>query len=122
MIIIPLAMLALTACKSEAQKTADEVKSAVTADFKDPASSQFRNLKVKLASLCGEVNSKNSYGAYTGFKRFHGSGPGGIISEWKIEEGTAIDQSESGKKFWADQADDFDREYRDCQATGETVT
>lgn len=40
--------------------------------LKDPSSAQFRNLKKdKLTgSICGEVNAKNSYGAYTGFKVF----------------------------------------------------
>ena len=34
--------------------------------LKDPISAQIRNHK----GYCGEVNSKNSFGAYTGFKRF----------------------------------------------------
>lgn len=33
---------------------------------KDPSSVQFRNQR----GSCGEVNSKNSYGAYTGFQRY----------------------------------------------------
>lgn len=43
----------------------------ITKDFKDPVSAQFRNEVLKQSDwLCGEINSKNSYGAYTGFKRF----------------------------------------------------
>lgn len=34
--------------------------------LKDPASAEFRNQH----GLCGEVNSKNSFGGYVGFKRF----------------------------------------------------
>lgn len=37
--------------------------------LKDPDSAKFRNLK----GLCGEVNSKNSFGGYTGYKRYIGT-------------------------------------------------
>lgn len=38
----------------------------VSADLKDPQSAEFRNQK----GFCGEVNSKNSFGGYTGFQSF----------------------------------------------------
>jgi len=43
--------------------------------MKDPSSTQFKNLReikntLNTPSLCGEVNSKNSYGGYVGFKPF----------------------------------------------------
>lgn len=38
----------------------------VTAGLKDPDSADFRNQ----SGMCGEVNSKNSFGAYTGFQGF----------------------------------------------------
>lgn len=42
--------------------------------LKDPDSAKFRNVAIKryegLRIVCGEVNAKNSYGAYTGFKKF----------------------------------------------------
>lgn len=50
-----------------------EAKTNVTANFKDPSSAQFRNLylsKKTFPTLCGEVNAKNSYGAYVGFRGF----------------------------------------------------
>lgn len=47
-----------------------ELREAVSASFKDPLSSQYRNEIFKDGVLCGEVNSKNSYAAYVGFKRF----------------------------------------------------
>lgn len=52
------------------------VKQSVTYDMKDPSSADYRNIKVfnntevRKALVCGEVNSKNSFGAYVGFKRF----------------------------------------------------
>lgn len=52
-----------------------EVGKKVVANLmKDPSSVQFRNMKVVTRSkgtvVCGEVNGKNSYGAYVGFKKF----------------------------------------------------
>lgn len=39
--------------------------------MKDPAATQFRQDRLTPDGwLCGEFNSKNEYGAYTGFKRF----------------------------------------------------
>lgn len=70
--------LSLGGCgKSEADKAKDaaemqEIKvnrmarEFVSSHLKDPSSAQFRNQ----IGFCGEVNSKNSFGAYTGFKRF----------------------------------------------------
>ncbi|GEM_PF-2308167 len=44
---------------------------AVASVFKDPDSTRFRNEKMPNPTLlCGEVNSKNGYGAYGGYKRF----------------------------------------------------
>lgn len=43
-----------------------ETISAVKKSLKDPNSAQFQNVK----GYCGEVNAKNSYGGYTGYKRF----------------------------------------------------
>jgi len=63
-----------------ARTDADEVralKAVITHDFKDPDAAKWRNLKFaraagkdRLVILCGEVNGKNSYGAYVGFRRF----------------------------------------------------
>ena len=51
------------------------VKSSVTANFKDPDSAKFRNVKVLVdgdsRTVCGEVNAKNSYGAYVGYTKFY---------------------------------------------------
>lgn len=43
-----------------------KAKELVTARLKDPESAQFRSQ----TGICGEVNAKNSFGGYTGFKRF----------------------------------------------------
>jgi hypothetical protein len=49
-----------------------EIFELVTDDFRDPLSSQFRRLQHgdKRNVYCGEVNTRNLYGAYVGFKPF----------------------------------------------------
>lgn len=76
---------------------AAKAKQALTKDLKDPDSAKFRNTYVyrdgdgKKLALCGEINAKNSYGAYVGFRKFHvthsgnptiqedGDSPGGLF-------------------------------------------
>ena len=57
-------LLAATAVSSFAeQRVADELK--------DPSSAQFRKVKhFPNGNSCGEVNAKNSYGGYVGFKSY----------------------------------------------------
>lgn len=47
-----------------------ELKKAASSYMKDPESAQFRNIFMYKDRLCGEINAKNSFGAYTGFTRF----------------------------------------------------
>lgn len=52
-----------------------EARANLVRDFKDPPAAVFRDERISTRSLgmpvlCGEVNGKNSYGAYTGYKRF----------------------------------------------------
>lgn len=54
----------------------------VSAELKDPASAQFRNVSVnrRTKTICGEVNAKNEYGGYVGFRWFaRTEGVGGMI-------------------------------------------
>lgn len=57
----------------------DKGKEAVSFKLKDSDSAKFRNVYFHRGSdnipmTCGEVNSKNSYGAYIGFQRFISAG------------------------------------------------
>lgn len=48
-------------------------KEAAVYEFKDPSSVQWKNLFISekyFTALCGELNAKNSYGGYIGFRRF----------------------------------------------------
>ncbi len=76
-LVIPLV---LAGCKPGEEKAIYLAKSEVAANLKDPASAQFRNVKVSkmtdaedghvIAVVCGEINGKNGFGAYAGFHPF----------------------------------------------------
>ena len=61
--------VAATAASGDAQLIA-KAKDTATRDFMDPDSAKFRKLSVVRGSVCGEVNSKNGFGGYVGYKRF----------------------------------------------------
>lgn len=45
----------------------------VASQLIDPSSAQFRGVrKGRMIGYCGEINGKNRFGAYVGFKRFYG--------------------------------------------------
>lgn len=52
----------------------EDAKTVLASDLKDPAAAQFRGLFIGgfngVQALCGEVNGKNAYGAYVGYRRF----------------------------------------------------
>lgn len=75
--LLPVFLLLAACGQSEADKASSKAEMAeirsqrvarefVSGVLKDPESAEFRNQK----GLCGEVNSKNSFGGYVGFKRF----------------------------------------------------
>lgn len=71
----------------------------VTHDLKDPSSAQFRGMrsgrpaKGNAVSWCGEVNAKNSYGAYVGFKKFwFASTPSGETSAAIVDPGQLFNE------------------------------
>ncbi|MFN6848872.1 hypothetical protein ACK4Q7_06070 [Proteus mirabilis] len=48
-----------------------QAESLVKQTLKDPSSADFRNSrKLNNGAVCGQVNAKNSFGAYTGFRNF----------------------------------------------------
>ena len=58
------------------ERLINEAKAAISHDLKDPSSAQFRNIwiayeaEIDKSTVCGEVNAKNSFGAYVGFAQF----------------------------------------------------
>lgn len=52
--------------KEQKKVVEQKTQQVIRESLKDPDSAKFRNIY----EVCGEVNAKNSYGAYTGFKKF----------------------------------------------------
>jgi hypothetical protein len=83
--------------------TASDIKTiegSVAYRMKDPSSTQFRNVvAVQKAdgsvAVCGEVNSKNSFGAYNGFSPFSGYLKNGRL------EGTSVAYDQSSANLIA---------------------
>jgi hypothetical protein len=51
-----------------------KAKANITSSMRDPSSVQWKGLFISKSgaqSLCGEINGKNAYGAYVGFRRFY---------------------------------------------------
>lgn len=76
-----------SATKSDDDPLADETKQglwivksrdAIKSRLRDPSSADFRNVRFysggPVPVVCGEVDSKNGFGGYTGFQRFIASG------------------------------------------------
>lgn len=90
-LVLPAIAISATAQRppspSEIARAVKNGKAVVVEHLKDPGSARFRNLFVAseqatdtdgkdlgpILMLCGEVNAKNSYGGYEGFKRFGAS-------------------------------------------------
>ncbi len=61
---------------------------AVKARLKDPDSATFRGQVIGRSGIpCGEVNSKNSFGGYSGFTRYAASGGGTVFFEEDLTRG-----------------------------------
>lgn len=84
-VLVVAACLALAGCKD---KLVETVKEQAASQLRDPSSAQFRNVRRNQVFVCGEINGKNGFGAYSGFTRFYGT------------DGTVtIDPGEGGPTF-----------------------
>lgn len=67
------------------QAAIDSTKRALAYNLKDPDSAKFRNVRAGLRGkdymVCGEINGKNSYGAYSGYQPFMVWGANKIIPD-----------------------------------------
>ena len=68
------------------------VQGFVKANLKDPDSAEFRNQR----GMCGEVNAKNSFGGYNGFKRFMAAS-----EELVVIEGDGLMEPSEFEKAWS---------------------
>ncbi len=70
-ITLVLVLACLTGCDSERVSVA---KAAVRDQMRDPGAVEFRNVRDTGEVICGEVNAKNGFGAYVGFRPFYATG------------------------------------------------
>lgn len=69
--VVVALVLAGGALKYSGWKDAEKKRAHAVQHMRDPESVQFRNERMTGDGwLCGEMNGKNDYGAYTGFTRF----------------------------------------------------
>lgn len=81
----------MTAAEKKAQQekwfgaeTIVAAERAVRRELKDPDAAQFRDMRANYTEefgvvACGQVNAKNDFGGYTGFRRFVSSGKSVIL-------------------------------------------
>lgn len=61
----------LSACSSRESAAIERVESEIAQRMLDPSSAQFKDVRLKRPGLvCGEVNGRNRFGGFTGFKVF----------------------------------------------------
>ena len=93
------------------QQVVEKGKKAIADTLKDPASAQFRNVRLVQyldgVVICGEINGKNSYGGYVGFRDFVGETNSGTMrrndkakyADITAAANTGIDTACSGKPY-----------------------
>ncbi|NJC06540.1 hypothetical protein GGQ97_002333 [Sphingomonas kaistensis] len=68
-ILICVAALVLAGCKPSLE---EQARAGLRSKLKDAETAQFIELrKDSLGRICGQVNSKNSFGAYAGYSHFY---------------------------------------------------
>ena len=75
-----IAIVALAGCKPSADKAVELARKEIAADTRDPDSSKFRYVRfiqkeeardgTVAGYVCGQINGKNAFGAYSGFTPF----------------------------------------------------
>jgi hypothetical protein len=66
--VVALAGMVLAGC---GESDIDRARKLISAQLKDPSSAQYRNEWSKDGGwVCGEVNAKNSFGGYIGFRHY----------------------------------------------------
>jgi len=69
MSVILAAMVCISALTTHNIHKSRDLTLAV-GELKDPDSVSFRNVHSNSGGTCGELNAKNSFGAYTGYQKF----------------------------------------------------
>jgi hypothetical protein len=108
-------------CTSKEQAAPDRLKVAVAATLKDPGSAQFSNLRLDGTILCGEVNGRNSFGAYTGADKFTATDSFVHLRNDFVERDFAL-QGTPANDVWKNGTAGFDKFWSDCQSAGVPVS
>lgn len=87
---IALLFVLLCGCSPNQSSALQSAQARVKSELKDPESAQFQNLEEYGSIVCGEVNAKNSYGGYSGFKPFIVHGVQVAIAEDTGDELTTV--------------------------------
>jgi hypothetical protein len=97
-----LVLFALSGCNPEISQAKQKVRDLQ----KDPDAAQFRNVKECPTGfyVTGEVNGKNSYGAYAGFRTFYANSAGAHI----VGDSEYADEDDYGKMC-------YDQAYKDSE-------
>lgn len=92
---ISACLLALAGCQdSEEQRlltVANAAKKSIAARYKDPDAVLFKDLRLdwQQQHICGQLNAKNGYGAYTGYERFRaalqGTGAATVVTDVRTQ-------------------------------------
>ena len=98
-LILMVSLAACGGCQFQPSLIA-ESKEQVARKLVDPASAQFRDMKVHesrdgVVAVCGEVNGKNRVGGYAGFRKFYVTAGAAILEPEAGPALTPLDEAES---------------------------
>lgn len=69
-LVVPTIAVAAVRPATQAEITA--IRASLQTQLKDADSAKFLNVRMNGSSVCGQVNCKNAFGAYVGFRTFFG--------------------------------------------------
>lgn len=70
-VLVAVGMMLATAAVADDAALIKQAEDAVTHNLLDPESARFRDVGVNGDTVCGQVNAKNAYGGYIGFRSFY---------------------------------------------------
>ncbi|WP_312963907.1 hypothetical protein [Stutzerimonas nitrititolerans] len=101
--------VSLSGCEMTEEMALSEAQKMIASTLKDAQSATFKGVfstgSPGYGHICGYVNSKNSFGGYTGYQRFSAnlkySAEGSIsVSDVQIEEGRLAEKGPDGKTYF----------------------
>lgn len=73
-----------------------QTQAQITAQLRDPLSAQWRGIRGYTTAfgdqiICGEINAKNAFGGYVGFKQFYARYRGGQLMNTQLDGEAGLD-------------------------------